>query len=165
MEIYRAGKPDATLDLVLEAQRFWADALATECQAIVTYNNALCGWEYVKGTIQTYAHVTLAEKAPADGDKGRAVDFERKQTETRVRREPGVPADSPLKVLEFEAGRTMAPSLPALWKSFPPLREAESLPAVDRISPRDAERMDVPMIEWKKFDIFSDDRKHEKEAP
>src|SRR5262249_21711477 len=36
-EKYRAGAQDGTLDLLLEAQRFWADALTTEYQAIVTY--------------------------------------------------------------------------------------------------------------------------------
>ena len=41
----------ATLDILLEAQRFWADALNNEYQQIVAYNNALAGFEFAKGTI------------------------------------------------------------------------------------------------------------------
>jgi hypothetical protein len=151
-EYYRAGKPDTPLDLLLEAQRFWADALATECQAIVTYNNALCGWEYAKGTIQTHAHVTLAEEAPAGCDQVRAVSYERQRTRQKIRCEQGVLANTPLTV----AGGA---SLPALWKNFPPLREAATLSPLKDDSARNAKRTEVAPVEWQVSDIFRHDRK------
>jgi hypothetical protein len=125
-ESYKTDSEDASLDLLLEAQRFWADALTTECQAIVTYNNAIAGWEYAKGDLMKHAHVHLTEEAPEGSDAVRAVVREHKRTRQHVRREPGVPADSPLAVLDTCGSDTkaMAPSLPALWKRFPPLKEA-----------------------------------------
>ena len=58
-----AGK--ITLQDALEAQRFWADALASEFQAIVTYNNAIAGFEYGKGTILQHNNVHIAEGGAA----------------------------------------------------------------------------------------------------
>jgi outer membrane protein TolC len=64
-ELYRAGSNEpgtgnpVTLNLLLESQRFWAEALATEYQAIVTYNNSIAGWEYAKGTILQHDNVTI----------------------------------------------------------------------------------------------------------
>jgi hypothetical protein len=129
-ELYRAGanepgsgKPVA-LSLLLEAQRFWAEALATEYQAIVTYNNALVGWEFAKGDVMKHAHVRLAEKAPDDGDAVSAVQREHKRTQQHVRHELARKADSSLTVLgACESDTKTAPSLPLLWKSHPPLKE------------------------------------------
>ena len=58
-EEFRAGR--RTVDILLEAQRFWSDALANEYNAVVAYNNALCAFEYVKGAITQYAHVTITD--------------------------------------------------------------------------------------------------------
>jgi hypothetical protein len=130
-DLYRAGanepgseKPVA-LSLLLEAQRFWAEALATEAQAIVTYNNALVGWEFAKGDVTKYAHVRLAKEVPDDSEVVAAIVREHKRTRQHVRHEPGVPADSPLAVLATQGTGTKeaAPSLPALWKSFPLLKK------------------------------------------
>jgi outer membrane protein TolC len=44
---FKAGR--GTLDILLEAQRFWADALANEYQAIVSYNNSLAGFAFGRG--------------------------------------------------------------------------------------------------------------------
>jgi outer membrane protein TolC len=44
---FLAGR--GTLDVLLEAQRFWADALANEYQAIVSYNNSLAGFAFGRG--------------------------------------------------------------------------------------------------------------------
>ena len=56
---YDAGR--GTLDTLLESQRFWADALANEYQAIVTYNNSLVGFEFAKGSIMQHDNVVIAE--------------------------------------------------------------------------------------------------------
>jgi outer membrane protein TolC len=130
-ELYRAGANEpgtgnpVNLNLLLEAQRFWAEALATECQAIVTYNNSLAGWEYAKGKIMKHAHVRLAEEAPSDSDFVRAVELEHKRTRQHVRHEQGVSADSPLTLLnDCMSDAKLVPSLPALWKRFPSLKDA-----------------------------------------
>jgi hypothetical protein len=137
-EQYRAGanepgtdKP-ASLNLLLEAQRFWSEALATECQAVVTYNNALAGWEYAKGDIRKYAHVRLAEAAPGDSEAVRAVVREHTRTRQHVRREPTVLADPPLPpmvLLDVFGISTdkIGPTLTALWKCLPFLKDAREV--------------------------------------
>jgi hypothetical protein len=133
-ELYSAGANEpggttpVTLNLLLESQRFWAEALATECQAIVTYNNSLAGWEYAKGEILKHAHVRLSvrlsEEAPDDSGTVRAAELEHTRTRRHVRHESAVAAASPLAVLDA-CGRDAktVPSLPALWKRFPLLKE------------------------------------------
>lgn len=132
-ELYRAGVNEpgsgnpVSLSLLLEAQRFWAEALATECQAIVTYNNALAGWAFAKADIMKHAHVQLAEKAPDDSEVVRAIDREHKRTQQRIRRVPGMLGMDvhrvPVWVLDAGESKKTAPSLPALWKGYPPLKE------------------------------------------
>jgi hypothetical protein len=129
-ELYRAGVNEpgvgnpVTLNLLLEAQRFWAESLATECQAIVTYNNALAGWAFAKGEIMKHARVQFAEKASDDSEEVPAVVREQKRTRRHVRQEPALAAESPLVVLDAcGSGTKAAPSLPALWKRFPLLKE------------------------------------------
>ncbi len=129
-ELYSAGASEpgtgnpVALSLLLEAQRFWTEALATECQAIVTYNNSLAGWEYAKGEILKHAHVRLTDEAPDDSDGVRAAKLEHTRTLRHVRHESAVAATSPLAVLDA-CGRDAktAPSLPALWKRFPLLKQ------------------------------------------
>lgn len=58
-EQFRAGK--VTMNFLLEAQRNWADALNTEYQTIVTYNQALALFEFTKGTYLQYNSVVIAE--------------------------------------------------------------------------------------------------------
>jgi hypothetical protein len=160
------GSQAATLNLLLESQRFWADALAAEFQAVVTYNNALAGLEYGKGTILAHAHVTLADEPPA-GDTVRAVFYERKRTRSRVSREPSVLANSVLNVpapLIDNPGATAekAPSLAALWKCFPPLWDAAPLPPSDC----DAVRENGDGLkEWSVTDIFASHQGHSKQKP
>lgn len=50
-----------TIDVLLEAQRNWADALRDEHFAIADYNIALIELERQKGTIMEYNNVTVAE--------------------------------------------------------------------------------------------------------
>jgi hypothetical protein len=165
-ELGTGGRP-VTLNLLLEAQRFWADALATEYQAIVTYNNAICGWEYAKGTILAHAHVTLADEPPAGGGKVRAVVYEGKRTQTQVRRESGVMANSVLNVPTMTVANADAPpekalSLVALWKCFPPLRDAAPLPPSDCDAVRES---CGGLSEWSVFDIFASHQNHAKQKP
>jgi hypothetical protein len=146
-EMYRndidelGASTSGTLNLLLESQRFWAEALATECQAIVTYNNSLCGWEYAKGEIKKHAHVRLADESPRNGTWVRAVEREQKRTRRHVRHETDLQTDSPLNVLSDEDGvNATVPSLAALWKSFPPLKDAN---------------MQTGLSAWKASELFS----------
>ncbi len=50
---YLAGR--GTLDILLEAQRFWADALAQEYAAIAAHNNAQVAFAFGKGAIRQRA--------------------------------------------------------------------------------------------------------------
>jgi outer membrane protein TolC len=94
-----------TLDILLESQRFWADALSNEYAAIAGYNNALCAFAYAKGTIRDHAHLTLADKAP-EGATVDAVERERQRTRARLKHRCGheglsflIDAPSPRKAL------------------------------------------------------------------
>lgn len=59
-QFYRQGK--TTIDVLLQAQNAFADALRDESQAIVQYNQALVEWEFNKGTILINDNVALAEE-------------------------------------------------------------------------------------------------------
>jgi hypothetical protein len=172
-DLYRFGANGAgttgqptTLSLLLESQRFWADALATEFQAITTYDNALAGWEYGKGTILAHAHITLADEPP-DGDTVRAVVYERRRTRSQVSREPGVLANSvpnvptPL-IANGDAPPEKALSLAALWKCFPPMRDAVPLPPSDCDAVRECGN---GWSEWSVSDIFTSHRSNAKQKP
>lgn len=50
-----------TIDVLLEAQRNWAEALREEHFAIADYNVALADWERQKGTILEHDNVIIAE--------------------------------------------------------------------------------------------------------
>lgn len=59
-QFYRQGK--TTIDVLLQAQTAFADALRDEGQAIVQYNQALARWEFAKGTILFNDNVALVEE-------------------------------------------------------------------------------------------------------
>jgi RNA polymerase sigma factor (sigma-70 family) len=58
-EEYKAGR--GTLDILLETQRFWADALSSEYAAIATYNNALASFEFAKGAALKRHKISMEE--------------------------------------------------------------------------------------------------------
>ena len=145
-ELYRAGSNEpgtnapVTLNLLLESQRFWAEALATEYQAIVTYNNAIAGWEYAKGTIMQHDNVTISEGPIPVAAQKRAVEHQRERTKALLLRE----RESPTGVLSAPLERSgpiniypqiNAGSLPSIYKNAPPLKEAGDLPPVDNLNP------------------------------
>lgn len=69
-----------TLDILLESQRFWADALANEYAAIVSYNNAICGFEFAKGTILQHNNITISEGPLPACAQVRAVEHQRQRS-------------------------------------------------------------------------------------
>src|SRR5205823_1180839 len=72
---FLAGR--GTLDILLEAQRFWADALREEYNAIAQYNITLAGFEFAKGTILQHDNVVISEGPLPQCAQVRAVDHER----------------------------------------------------------------------------------------
>ncbi len=74
---WQAGK--GTLDILLEAQRFWADALREEYNAIVNYNNTLAAFEFAKGTIMQHNNVNISEGPLPHCALARAVEHEREK--------------------------------------------------------------------------------------
>jgi hypothetical protein len=144
-ELYRVGANEpqtgnpVTLNLLLEAQRFWAEALATEYQAIVTYNNAICGWEFAKATIMQHDNVTITEGPIPVAAQKRAVEHLRERTKALVLRERAAPMGTMAKPLEMSGPINVyrqinAGSLPSIWKDAPPLTtEVGDLPPPDKI--------------------------------
>ncbi len=124
---YIAGR--GTLDTLLEAQRFWADALANEYAAIVTYNNNLCSFEYAKGTILQHDNVTIAEGGLPCCAQVRAVDHERERTAALVIRERALPAKAGCGCGVPVNGPDHGVSLPAALAASPPLKDVPNLPA------------------------------------
>ena len=115
-----AGRNRDTIDILLEAQRFWADALANEYQAIVAYNNALSAFEFQKGTVLKHNNVHLGEGALPQVAQSRAVDHQRERTNALVLRERSTLVNH--ESFNPENGQVGLPVLPA--------NEAPSIPAL-----------------------------------
>jgi Outer membrane efflux protein len=88
-EQFVAGR--GTLDVLLEAQRFWASALADEYTAIRDYNNVLAGFEFAKGTILQHDNVVISEGALPTCVQKRAVDHLRERSSALELREHALP--------------------------------------------------------------------------
>ncbi len=92
-DVFRAGARGGTIDVLLEAQRDFANSLASEYQAIVNYNNALCGFQFAKGTIMAYDNVCIAEGPLPGCVQVRAVEHIRERQlalPLRHRADPGI---------------------------------------------------------------------------
>jgi hypothetical protein len=126
---FLAGR--GTLDILLEAQRNWADALSREYENIVNYNNALASFEWAKGTILQHDNIHLAEGPLPPCAQVRAVEHERERSKSLVLRErqnpviipscspekgcpglPQLPADSAPSIPAILEGRKSMPELP-----------------------------------------------------
>jgi outer membrane protein TolC len=82
---FRVGR--GTLDVLLEAQRNFADSLANEHIAIANYNNRLAGFQFAKGTIMSYDNVNISEGPLPQCAQVRAVEHQRRRTLALVGRE------------------------------------------------------------------------------
>jgi hypothetical protein len=130
---YIAGQ--GTLDILLESQRVWADALRDEFNAVAQYNSALAGFEFAKGTIMEHDNVYIAEGGYPHCAGVRAVEHERERAVACVLRERAKPvAAAPCcpeqgqPGIPYFQGET-APSLPALFEGQPLKEKWEELPA------------------------------------
>src|SRR5262249_19347275 len=111
---FLAGR--GTLDILLEAQRNWADALRSEYDFIRQYNNALAGFEFAKGTSLQHDNVVIGEGPLPQCAQVRAVEHERERSKALVLRERAKPVGcdkgcaAPLPALPPDA----APSVPSV---------------------------------------------------
>jgi outer membrane protein TolC len=136
-EEYKAGR--ATLDIVLEAQRFYADALSNEYAAIVNYNNSLVGFEYAKGTILVHDNVVISEGPLPGCVQKRAVEHERERAAALVLREranpvcpaPCQPDHFQPPIVDLPSNKTV--SLPALLEKAPPVPEGPNLSPTEQL--------------------------------
>ena len=77
----------------LTVQQQLAAAVAAETQAVASYNIALAQFEYAKGTIQQYNHVSVGEGPLPPWVSKRAADHIRERTEAAIKlREAPLPA-------------------------------------------------------------------------
>jgi outer membrane protein TolC len=103
-------KTDLSDVSVLEAQRFFADALASEYAAIVQYNTTLAAFEYAKGTLLKHNNIVIAEgDLPACAQERAAVHHERR-TKALVLAERPVPV--PCQDGQCEKNEALLPELP-----------------------------------------------------
>ena len=104
---------------LLDAQNRFADAIRQEAQAVANYNIALSGFEYVKGTIQRYNNVYIADGPLPTVVSERAADhFAAKAAGLRLRERP---AHLPLPQDEHSA-----PPLPGLVEKPHTLEELKA---------------------------------------
>jgi outer membrane protein TolC len=89
---FQAGR--GTIDILLEAQRNWAEALREEQFAIADYNIALVDWERQKGTVMEHDNVTIAEGPLPACAAGRASEHIRERNRSPVLKEPEVDSAS-----------------------------------------------------------------------
>jgi outer membrane protein TolC len=166
-ELYRAGANEpgtgnpVTLNLLLEAQRFWAEALATEYQAIVTYNNAICGWEFAKGTIMRHDNVTISEGPIPVAAQQRATEHLRERTKALLLRERAAPTGPLARPLDVGGPINIYPqinagSLPSIWKEAPPLQDVEELPPIENLPKEQGEPLPNPLQPASLNQIFPD---------
>ncbi len=55
-----------SLDILLEAQRFWSSALSQESQAIVSYNNSLASFDFARGAMLQRHKVLMKQSVASD---------------------------------------------------------------------------------------------------
>jgi outer membrane protein TolC len=138
---YQAGR--GTLDILLESQRVWAEALRAEYDAITQYNNAIVSFEFSRGTIGQFDNVYISEGPLPHCAQERAVEHERERTKAIVIRERANPALTTACSAEQgccgvpELPAHEAPTLPRIFDGQPPVPEiSEPAPGESLSEPR-----------------------------
>src|SRR5439155_24572067 len=116
--LFKAGSARGTIDVLLEAQRNLADALANEYTAIVNYNNSIAAFEAAKGTSMDYNTVRISEGAVPVAVSVRAVEQQRQRTEAslilRERPDPAVYTAAVAPVCLTDAGPPSLATVPLM---------------------------------------------------
>ncbi len=123
-----------TPDILLEAQRFYATALASEYQFISNYNQTLVGWEFMKGTIMQHDNVVISDGGLPGTVQVRAVEHERERSHALEIRERATPIQSAPMDVDGKVGvipqipSGSAATLPSLLSNVQPLPPAPEVP-------------------------------------
>jgi outer membrane protein TolC len=122
-----------TPDALLEAQRFWSDALNQEFLAIRDYNNALVGFEFAKGSALSRNNIVISEAGLPCFAQKRAVEHLRERDAALKLHERPNPV--PLAACGLTNGVAGNPALESvgapltdLYKQAPPLKDVPTLP-------------------------------------
>lgn len=133
---YLAGR--IILDILLQAQQAWANALSSEFEAVTQYNNTLARFEFAKGTIMQHDNVVIAEGPLPQCAQVRAVDHERERQKAIVLRERAAPVNHPACCYDKgnaglpELPTAAPPSIPSLYETAPPIPDAADGPSARR---------------------------------
>ncbi len=128
-----------TLDILLEAQRVWADALRDEYLSIVDYNQALAAFELSKGTLLQFDNVVIAEGALPHCAELRAAAHKEERDKALLCKERAEPICQPVCHCQGgdflglpELPKSKAPALPSVIESeqkLPPLPQDLPMPS------------------------------------
>jgi outer membrane protein TolC len=138
-EQFVAGR--GTIDVLLEAQRFWASALADEYTAIRDYNIVLAGFEFAKGTILQHDNVVISEGALPSCVQKRAVEHLRERTAALELRDRALPSTGPDAACEHDVDALphpkddAVPSLLDMPKIMPPPASLPDMPGASTTGP------------------------------
>jgi outer membrane protein TolC len=153
-----AGTPEAgqgriELTAILDAIRFYSEAVRTEYTAVVEYNNALARFEFAKGTILQHNNVVISEGLLPHCAQVRAVEHERQRALGLLAREranveyhPVCPYVTGLAYGLPQLPAGVAPAVPAVLPSDrEPPAVTEKLPEPRRLeTPEDAKPLPAP---------------------
>jgi outer membrane protein TolC len=117
-----------TLDFLLESQRNWADALRAEYDAITSYNSAIAGFEFAKGTIMMYDNVNIAEGPLPACAKIQAAEHEKERGAGLVLLQRASPIPQPHRGPEECAVAPGMPAAPPDISSLPKLPGDSAVP-------------------------------------
>jgi outer membrane protein TolC len=128
-----AGK--TTVDVLLEAQRFWAQALAQEYNNVYLYNATLARFEWAKGTILRHDNILIHEGPLPECARERAIEHQRERDHSLVLcQRAGAGAYQPCNGPACGNGHPVrtkedAAALPGMFENLTPLgADAERLP-------------------------------------
>jgi outer membrane protein TolC len=149
---FLAGR--GTLDILLEAQRVWADALRDEYLSIVDYNQAIAQFELAKGTILQFNNVVITEGPLPHCAQVRAVDHEHERQTAIICKERHEPICQPVCHTDGgdyvglpELPNNTVPALPSLFegqKNLPELPDRLPLPGERLPMPKQGSTMALP---------------------
>jgi outer membrane protein TolC len=131
-KLYVAGAKESTLDILLESQRVWSDALRDEYFAITAYQFALVGFEFAKGTIMQHDNIIIGEGPLPACAQVRAVEHERQRVKALPIREHAEPPTPPPGAYEAGGFENLMSQLTDVPSSALP-----SLPIKDALKKKD----------------------------
>jgi hypothetical protein len=139
LALLQAGKSGTLLNVVLDAQRQWADSLSQEYRFIRDYNQALVGWEYAKGTTLVRNNIQIAEGPLPSFAQIRAAEHEREKAAALKLREHPLAPCSLTDPMSSKLGVTVPPlgaPLPEVMHSMPLLKDAPPVGALPGVQPQ-----------------------------